>query len=93
MEQYPFYLKFIRIIQFQFRLLSRVRSVINAPREEICEKNKLLSIKMMLVGLEEELEEVEATVLQEEFNHTEQEILSCQQKITALSSRFTLFLN
>lgn len=93
MEQYPFYLKFIRIIQFQFRLLSRVRSVINAPREEICEKNKLLSIKMMLVGLEEELEEVEATVLQEEFNYSESEILECQQKITALSSRFTLFLN
>jgi hypothetical protein len=67
--------------------------VINAPKDEICEKNKLLSIKMMLVGLEEDLEEVETAVLQEEFNYTEQEILSCQQKITALSSRFTLFLN
>lgn len=81
------------MIQFQFRLLSRIRSVINAPKDEICEKNKLLSIKMMLVGLEEDLEEVETAVLQEEFNYTEQEILSCQQKITALSSRFTLFLN
>lgn len=67
--------------------------MINAPREEICDKNKLLSIKMMLVGLEEELEEVETAVLQEQFNYTEQEILPCQQKITALSTRFTLFLN
>lgn len=47
----------------------------------------------MLIGMEEELEEVEATVLQEEFNYSESEILECQQKITALSSRFTLFLN
>lgn len=74
-------------------MLSRIRSLVNSPKDEVCDKNKVLAIRMMLTTYEEEIEEVEMQVLQEEFNYTEQEILLCQQKVTALSSRFTLFLN
>ncbi|MBN9294989.1 MAG: hypothetical protein J0G96_13510 [Flavobacteriia bacterium] len=93
MESYPFYIKFIRLIQFQFKLIARIRSVLNASKEEVCDKNKILAIKMMLTALDDELLEVETTVLQEEFNFTKAEVMECQQKFTALSERFTLFLN
>ena len=93
MENYPFYIRFIRIIQLQFQLLSRIRSIVNAPKEEVCDKNKILSIRMMLTAYDDELLEVETTVLQEEFNFTKAEVMECQQKFTALSERFTLFLN
>ncbi len=81
------------IIQSQFRLMTRIRSVILAPKEEICEKNKILSIKMILTAYYDELETLEQAVLQEQFNFTKAEILDCQEKISPLSLNFTLYLN
>lgn len=93
MEQYPFYRKFISLIKLNFRLISRIRAIINAPNTEVCEKNKILSIKMLLIAYDEDIKETENTVLEQEFNFCEVDILECQEKISALAFHFTLFLN
>ena len=93
MESYPFYKKYMAIIQSQFRLMSRISSVLNAPKDEICEKNKVISLKMIMTAYFDELETLEQAVLQEQFNFTKAEILDCQQKMSPLSMNFTLFLN
>lgn len=91
--KYPWYIKLMKMIDFQFALLSRIHSIVTSPDKEICVKNKVLLIKMALTPMEERLLEIEEEVLKEEFTHSRAEVLNCQENMTALTLRFTLFLN
>jgi hypothetical protein len=93
MYSYPFYLLFISVIKTQFAILSRIRSVVLAPNSEICAANKVLSIKMILTTMQDDLTTVENLIIQQEFTHCEAEVLDTQENLSCLGLKFTLNLN
>lgn len=81
------------VIKTQFAILSRIRSVVLAPNSEICTANKVVSIKMILTTMQDDLTTAENLIIQQVFTHSESEVLETQENFSCLGLKFTLNLN
>jgi len=81
------------MIQTQYKLIARINSIIQSPEDEVTHKKKVLLIKILLLSFKQEMEAIEEKLLSEEASHYEALVPDSEQKITALSMRFTIYLN
>ncbi len=93
MYAYPLYLVLMSIIKVQFAVISRIRSIVNAPKSEICQANKIILVQHVIKAMKDDIQKAENLIIRNEFAHLESEVLDSQENISALGIRFTINLN
>lgn len=88
---YPWYIRLIAPLNIYFKFYKRLCTLVNC--KETSDKTKLMSIKMMLTTMEEDLIEAEREVLTQQFPMSEDDVMEAQDKFQAGSVNCNVFLN
>jgi hypothetical protein len=83
------------VIKVQFSVISRIRSIVFAPKSEICPANKVLLVQQVIKVMKEDILKAENLIIQQEFAYSEfdDEFLQSQVNLCALGLKFKLYLN
>jgi hypothetical protein len=78
-------------LNIYFTLIKKINSIVNC--EVTTDKSKIVLLKMLLIGAEEDIKTAELEVLNQHFNMTEDDVLEAYVKVQAGPVKCHLFLN
>lgn len=78
-------------LNIYFKAVKQISSLVNCS--ETSSKSKVMALKMLLIGMEEQLCLVEEVVISQQFSHTEEDVQEAMEKFQAGSVKCNLFLN
>lgn len=86
----PWYFRLIKPLNTYFAAFKRISSIISS---DTTDRTKVMSLRLLLVNLENDLNDCEKEVISVQFNHTEDDIQEAFEKVQAGGVQCNLFLN
>ena len=78
-------------LKIYLKVTTQISSVVRCKKT--VDKTKIIAIKMILIGAEDELLSAEREILSEQFNSTEDDVQAAYEQCYAGSVKCQLFLN